>query len=209
LELGANKLVFDWVTVSRWVLRPIAIYIAALALVRILGKRALGQLSLFDLVIMAGIGDVIVVIALERQIPFEKGLFILGLLGGLELFLSKLTFRSTFFARLLEGKPTLLIKDGELIEQNLAKEHISRSDLRQELRKLGVANISQVAQGVLEACGNFSVILKDEKEECPLIRVSGPLELECPVLHQLHQEVSALHTELKNLQEIIRSKKED
>jgi uncharacterized membrane protein YcaP (DUF421 family) len=199
----------DWVTVSRWVLRPIAIYIAALALVRILGKRALGQLSLFDLVIMAGIGDVIVVIALEREIPFEKGLFILGLLGGLELFLSKLTFQSPFFARLLEGKPTLLIKDGVLIEQNLAKEHISRSDLRQELRKLGVANLSQVAQGVLEACGNFSVILKDEQDECPILRVSGSPERECPVLNELYQEVTALRVELKALRETIISKKEN
>lgn len=190
-------------------LRPIAIYIAALALVRILGKRALGQLSLFDLVIMAGIGDVIVVIALERQIPFEKGLFILGLLGGLELFLSKLTFGSPFFARLLEGKPTLLIKDGVLIEQNLAKEHISRSDLRQELRKLGVANLSQVAQGVLEACGNFSVIMKDEKDECPILRVSGLPEQECPVLNELYQEVTALRLELKALREIMILKKEN
>lgn len=200
---------FDWATVSRWVIRPIAIYLAALALVRILGKRALGQLSLFDLVIMAGIGDVIVVIALERQIPIGKGLFVLGLLGGLELFFSKLTYRSPFFARLLEGKPTLLIKDGVIIEQNLAKEHISRSDLRQELRKLGVSNISQVAQGILEACGNFSVILKDEKEECPILQVNGPPEQECPVLNHLYQEVTALRNEIKALREIIKMEKEN
>lgn len=199
----------DWLIVFKWVLRPIAIYIAALALVRILGKRALGQLTLFDLVIMAGIGDVIVVIALEQKIPFEKGLFMLGLLGGLEIFLSMLTYRSPFFTRLLEGKPTLLIKDGTLIEQNLAKEHISRSDLRQELRKLGVANISQVAQGVLEACGNFSVILKDEQEDCPIFNLAGVPVKECPVLNELYQEVTALRGELKALREIIIVKKEN
>lgn len=199
----------EWLTVVKWAIRPIAIYIAALALVRILGKRALGQLSLFDLVIMAGIGDVIVVIALERQIPFEKGLFMLGLLGGLELFLSKLTYRSRFFARLLEGKPTLLIKDGVLIEQNLAKEHISRSDLRQELRKLGVANIAHVAQGILEACGKFSVILKDEKDECPILRLSGTPARECPVLADLYQEVTGLRAELKALREVMIMKKEN
>ncbi len=192
----------------QWVIRPIAIYISALALVRILGKRALGQLTLFDLVIMAGIGDVIVVVALDQQISFQKGLYMLGLLGGLELFLSMLTYRSPFFARLLEGKPTLLVKDGVLLEKNLAKEHISRSDLRQELRKLGVANISQVAQGVLEACGNFSVILKDEQDDCPILKLSGAPVKECPVFNELYQEVTALRAELKSLREIIIMKKE-
>jgi uncharacterized membrane protein YcaP (DUF421 family) len=194
--------------VVQWVIRPIAIYISALALVRILGKRALGQLTLFDLVIMAGIGDVIVVVALDQQISFQKGLYMLGLLGGLELFLSMLTYRSPFFARLLEGKPTLLVKDGVLLEKNLAKEHISRSDLRQELRKLGVANISQVAQGVLEACGNFSVILKDEQDDCPILKLSGAPVKECPVFNELYQEVTALRAELKSLREIIIMKKE-
>ena len=198
----------DWLTMVKLVLRPVAIYIAALALVRIMGKRALGQLSLFDLVIMAGIGDVIVVIALERQVPFEKGLFILGLLGGLELFLSMLTYRSPFFARLVEGRPTLLIKDGVLLEPNLAKEHISHSDLRQELRKLGVANVSQVARGILEACGKFSVILKEDQPapgKCPVASAVR----ECPALAQLCQEITALRAELGTLRELIGLQKEN
>lgn len=203
----------DWLVIVKWILRPIIIYIAALALVRIMGKRALGQLSLFDLVIMAGIGDIIVVVALERQVSFEKGLFILGLLGGLELFLSMLTYRSPFFARLLEGKPTLLIKDGILLEQNLAKEHISRSDLWQELRKLGVANLSHVAQGVLEACGKFSVILKDDLRESKAARdicpIPGASEPGCPAQNRLAQEITALREELKALREIIMRQKEN
>jgi uncharacterized membrane protein YcaP (DUF421 family) len=57
-----------------------------------------------------------------------------------------------------------LIKDGNLIEPNLAKEHISYADLRQELRKQGVSKISKVATAMLEACGKFSVVLKEEEE---------------------------------------------
>ena len=163
-----------------------------------MGKRALGQLSLFDLVIMVGIGDVIIVIALDQKIPFERGIIILGILGGLELTLSKLTYRSRFFARLLEGTPTLLIKDGVPIEDNLAKEHISWQDLKQELRKQGIANLSQVSRGVLEACGKFSVILKEEE---PTAKQDCPLTQECPLTKELLRETILLREELQNIRQ--------
>jgi uncharacterized membrane protein YcaP (DUF421 family) len=185
----------DWLTLGRFLIKPVAIYLAALVIVRLMGKRALGQLSLFDLVIMAGIGDVIVVVGLEQRISFEKGLIILGLIGGLELFLSVISYRSHFFARLFEGKPTILIKDGELMEKNLAKEHISLADLRQELRKLGVAKISQVSQAIFEACGKFSVILKEDEE---------------PISNQqLLQEINGLQREIRELKEALQVRKEN
>jgi uncharacterized membrane protein YcaP (DUF421 family) len=185
----------DWLALGQYLIKPVAIYIAALIIVRFMGKRALGQLSLFDLVIMAGIGDVIVVVGLEQRVPFEKGLIILGLIGGLELFLSVLSYRSHFFAQLFEGKPTLLIKDGALLEKNLAKEHISLADLRQELRKLGVAKISQVSQAIFEACGKFSVILKEDVE---------------PISNQqILAELQSLKQELQDLKEALKAQKEN
>lgn len=147
------------------IVRFISIYIVALAIVRFMGKRALGQLSLFDLVIMAGIGDVIVVVGLEKQVSFIKGVSILLVLGGLELFFSMLSYRSKSLAKLLEGKPTLLVDDGVMLEDNMAKEHISYSDLRQELRQQGVVKIAQVSKAVLEACGKISIIVKDDEHE--------------------------------------------
>ncbi len=176
----------------RFLTKPIAIYIVALAVVRWMGKRALGTLSLFDLVIMAGIGDVIVVVGLEQRVPFTRGVIILAMLGGLELLFSMLSFRSRFFAGLLEGKPTVLVKDGQLLEANLAKEHISKADLYQELRKEGVARLSQVAQAVLEACGKFSVILKEEEDPA--------------VSKQLLNEIGSLRRELQELKEAIAAK---
>lgn len=185
----------DWLEIFRFFIKPVAIYLAALIIVRLMGKRALGQLSLFDLVIMAGIGDVIVVVGLEQRVSFQKGLIILGLIGGLELFLSIISYRSHFFARLFEGKPTILIKDGVLMEENLAKEHISLADLRQELRKLGVSKISQVSQAIFEACGKFSVILKEEADS-----ISN---------QQILQEVKLLHQEIQELKEAVQVRKEN
>jgi uncharacterized membrane protein YcaP (DUF421 family) len=176
-----------WLDNGRFILNMLIIYLVALAVVRVMGKRALGELSLFDFVIMVGIGDVIVVVGLEQQVPLSRGLLILALLGALEFGFSLLTFRSECLSRLIEGTPTLLIKDGVLLEQNLAKEHISRADLYQELRKQGVMQISRVARAVLEACGKFSVILKDDQPEIDGLNL------------KILREVTALRRELAEL----------
>lgn len=185
----------DWTEFSRFIINLIAIYIAALAVVRLMGKRALGELSLFDLVIMVGIGEVIVIVGLEQKVSLFKGIIILLLLGGLEFTLSLLTFKSPFFSRLVEGKPTILIKDGQLIEENLAREHISYSDLRQELRKQGVSRISKVSKAILEACGKFSVILKEEEDE-------GNFE------QQILDELKSLRNEVNQLKQLVEMDKE-
>lgn len=164
----------------------ISIYIVALIIVRFMGKRALGQLGLFDLVIMAGIGDVIIVVGMEQQVSFVKGVIILLVLGGFELLFSMLSYRSKLMANLLEGKPTLLVNDGSMLEKNMAKEHISHSDLRQELRQQGVVKVSQVSKAVLEACGKISVIVKDD-------------ELEPVANQQLLDELAAIRQELAEL----------
>jgi len=177
----------DWLSTLTSVVKLISIYVVALTIVRFMGKRALGQLSLFDLVIMAGIGDVIIVVGMDQNVPFIKGVLILAVLGGLELLFSILAYRSKLMARLLEGEPTVLIEDGRLLEENMARENISISDLRQELRQQGVVNISQVSKAVREACGKISVILKEDQE---------------PVANrQLLEEIRLIRQELTDLKE--------
>lgn len=147
-----------------FVLRTVGIYLAALLIVRLMGKRALGTLSLFDFVIMVGIGDIIVMVGVEGSVPIGRGIGVLIILGGLELLFSLLTFKSPLAMRVLEGSPTLLVQDGKPIISNLRREHVSIADLKQELRKQGVARLSDVDKALLEACGKFSVILKDDEE---------------------------------------------
>lgn len=149
---------------ASFVLRTVCIYLVALAVVRLMGKRALGTLSLFDFVITVGIGDIIVLVGVEGTVTFLRGIQVLAILGVLELLFSVLTYRSPLAARILEGQPTVLVKEGRMIEENMRREHVSLSDLKQELRKHGVARISDVDRAVLEACGKFSVIIKEESE---------------------------------------------
>lgn len=147
------------------IVKPILIYIGALGMVRLVGKRALGELSLFDLVVMAMIGDVITVVGLEQSVSLGRGLFFLGILGGLEIVLSLLAFRYPTWARRIEGSPTQLIRLGKINKKNLRRENITVKDLRQELRKRGVNSLERVEQAYLEADGKFSVILEQPRLE--------------------------------------------
>jgi uncharacterized membrane protein YcaP (DUF421 family) len=151
-----------------FVLRAAAMYFMALLMVRVLGKRALGELGPFDFVVMTGVGHTVVSIALDKQLPFYEGIIILATLALLEYLMSFAALKSHKLSNLINGKPVLLIDNGRIIKSNLAREKFNVDDLLQELRKQGIRDIDEVDKGILESCGGFSVILKEEDEPVSL-----------------------------------------
>ncbi|KNF07493.1 protein of unknown function DUF421 [Gottschalkia purinilytica] len=147
-----------------YIIRAFGAYFIAMIIVRIMGKRSIGELGPFDFVLMASIGDILAFIVLEKKVPFHDGVLVLITLGILEVGLSKLTLKSRKMAKIIEGGPTYLIRDGKVIEENLNKENISKDDITKELRKHGISNICEVKEGIIESCGKFTVILKEEEE---------------------------------------------
>jgi len=139
-------------------------YFLALIMIRLLGKRALGELGPFDFVVMTGVGDTVISVALDRSIPYYEGIIVLTTLAVLEYFIGYLGLKNGRLSNLISGVPVILIDNGKIIKKNLAREKFNVDDLMQELRKKGVRDIQDVEKGILEACGGFSVILKEEKE---------------------------------------------
>lgn len=147
-----------------FVIRAAVMYFMALIMVRLLGKRALGELGPFDFVVMTGVGHTVVSIALDKSIPFYEGVIILSTLAGLEYIMSYLSLKNQTLSNIITGKPVVLIDNGRIIKENLAREKFNVDDLLQELRKQGVRDIDEVEKGILESCGGFSVIVKEEDE---------------------------------------------
>jgi uncharacterized membrane protein YcaP (DUF421 family) len=145
-------------------LRVAGMYFLALIMIRLLGKRALGELGPFDFVVMTGVGDTVISVALDRNIPYVEGIIVLVTLALLEFFIGYMGLKNGRLSNLISGVPVILIDNGKIIKKNLAKENFNVDDLMQELRKKGVRDIRDVEKGILEACGGFSVILKEEKE---------------------------------------------
>jgi uncharacterized membrane protein YcaP (DUF421 family) len=144
--------------------RAAVMYFMALIMVRVLGKRALGELGPFDFVVMTGVGHTVVSIALDQSIPFIEGVGVLGTLAFLEWLMCYLGLKNQKLSNLITGTPVVLIEDGRIIKENLAKEKFNVDDLMQELRKQGIPDIDMVEKGVLESCGGFSVILRSGDE---------------------------------------------
>ena len=147
-----------------FVLRAAGMYFLALIMIRLLGKRALGELGPFDFVVMTGVGHTVVSVALDQSLPFYEGIVILATLAFLEYLMGYVSLKSAKLSDLITGVPVVLIDHGKIIRENLAKEKFNVDDLLQELRKQGIRDIYEVDKGILESCGGFSVILKEEEE---------------------------------------------
>jgi uncharacterized membrane protein YcaP (DUF421 family) len=147
-----------------FVLKAVVMYFMALIMIRLLGKRALGELGPFDFVVMTGVGHTVVSVALDKSIPFYEGIVILITLAGLEYVMGYMALKNHKLSDIITGRPVVLIDNGSIIRENLAKEKFNLDDLLQELRRQGIRNIREVDKGILESCGGFSVILKEEME---------------------------------------------
>lgn len=145
-------------------LRVAGMYFLALIMIRLLGKRALGELGPFDFVVMTGVGDTVISVALDRSMPYYEGIIVLTTLAVLEYCIGYMGLKNGKLSNLISGVPVILIDNGKIIKKNLAREKFNVDDLMQELRKKGVRDIQDVEKGILESCGGFSVILKESKE---------------------------------------------
>lgn len=145
-------------------LRAAIMYFMALVMIRLLGKRALGELGPFDFVVMTGVGHTVVSVALDKSIPFYEGMVILLTLAVLEYLMGFAALKNQKLSNIITGAPVILIDQGRIIKENLKKEKFNIDDLMQELRKKGIRDIDEVDKGVLESCGGFSVILREEDE---------------------------------------------
>ncbi|MEN6328036.1 MAG: YetF domain-containing protein [Syntrophomonas sp.] len=147
-----------------YALRAIGMYFLALLMIRLLGKRALGELGPFDFVVMTGVGHTVVSVALDKSIPYYEGIVILTTLAILEYFMGYLALKNQTLSHLITGKPVILIDQGKIVKSNMAKEKFNLDDLLQELRKRGIRNIAEVEKGILESCGGFTVIMNEQDE---------------------------------------------
>ena len=143
--------------------RAIFLYIIVLIVMRFMGKREIGQLQPFELVISIMIADLASTPMSDIGIPISNGIVpILGLLV-MHLIISTLNMKFLKARELLCGKPRILINKGKIDEKALISERFTINELEERLRGKDVMNLSDVDYAILETSGEISVILKPEK----------------------------------------------
>lgn len=150
-----------WVPeVAVWekVLRSVVIYLFMLLAFRFTGKRQVGQLTPFDLVVLLIISNVVQNAVIGPDNSLTGGILGAVVILALNWMFVEATYRSKRLRRLLETTPTLLVHNGRILHGNLQKERVTLDDLHAALRRNGVSDVEQVRAAVLEENGGISVI---------------------------------------------------
>ncbi len=143
--------------------RAIVLYIIVLIVMRLMGKREIGQLQPFELAISIMIADLASIPMSETGIPISNGIIpILGLLV-MHLIISMLNIKSTKAREIICGKPSILIFRGKIDEKVLKKERFTINELEERLRDNNIFNIGDVEYAILETSGQVTVIPKPNK----------------------------------------------
>ena len=143
--------------------RAIVLYLIVLVVMRLMGKREIGQLQPFELAIAIMIADLAAVPMAETGIPISNGIIpILGLLV-MHLIISFLNLKSMKIREILCGKPAILIYRGKIDEKVLKKERFTLNELQERLRSSNVVNLGDVEYAILETSGQVTVIQKPDK----------------------------------------------
>ena len=143
--------------------RAIILYIIVLIVMRLMGKREIGQLQPFELAIAIMIADLASIPMTETGIPITRGIIpILGLLV-MHLLISLINLKSVKAREIICGKPRILIYRGKIDEKALIKERFTINELEERLRGNGVASVGDVEYAILETSGDITVIQKPNK----------------------------------------------
>ena len=148
--------------ISVWekILRSVVVYLFILLAFRFTGKRQVGQLTPFDLVVLLIISNVVQNALIGNDSSLGGGILGAATILALNFLVVELAFKFKPARRMLEGEPTLLVHNGRVLRQNMEREKLTQEDLLSALRRSGLADVEKVRFAVLEENGQISVIPK-------------------------------------------------
>ncbi|MEC0247731.1 DUF421 domain-containing protein [Paenibacillus chitinolyticus] len=154
-------------------LRTVMIYFVVFVMLRIMGKREIGKLSVFDLVISIMIAEIAVFVLEDIRMPMANGMVPMITLVLIQLLMAFITLKSQRFRTLFEGRPSVLIEHGKLNREEMRKQRYNLDDLMMQLRQHKVMNVADVEFAILEPSGKLSVVEKYHPSRKPEM---GPVE---------------------------------
>jgi uncharacterized membrane protein YcaP (DUF421 family) len=149
------------------IVRAIVIYAFIWLVLRALGKRELGEMTAFELVLLFIIGDLVQQSITQDDKSLTAAVLAISTISLLIVVQSYAVFKWRRARPVLEGTPIVLIYDGQVIEEPLRRERMTMDDLREEARAHGIADLQDIRVGVLETGGKMSFITADPQRASP------------------------------------------
>lgn len=151
---------------------------------RLLGKRQIGELEPSELVLTLIISDLAAVPMQDYGIPLLNGVLPIVTLLCISLILSFLNLKSIRFRKLLCGSPTLIIRDGKILQRNMARNRFTVDELYEQLRSQGYSDVTSVKYAILETSGQVSVLpyTKSSPITPQVVELQVPDDVTLPIL---------------------------
>ncbi len=146
------------------ILKTFFIYLLVAFIFRIMGKREVGQLGTFDLVVFILIAE-LVAISIENKENFFFNLVPVIILVILQILISRISLKNIKFRRFIDGKPVIIIKKGVVNFKNMVDQRYTLDDLLLQLREKDIRSIDEVDYAILEINGKLSVFKKDDQKD--------------------------------------------
>ena len=141
-----------------FILRAVVVYAVVLGMVRLGGKRALGQITPFDVLLIVLLGNAVQNALLGQDTSLAGGLLLAATLITLNYTVGWVTTRSRRMERLIEGELVLVARDGKLLDSVLRRELITQADFDAAMRQQGCGGIEEVALALLEINGHITIV---------------------------------------------------
>lgn len=154
----------EWSFLLEIVLRTVIMFLTIIIGLRMLGKRGVKQLSLFELVVIIGLGSAAGDPMFYKEVGIISSIVVFVLIILMYTLITYLIAKSKRFETLLEGRSICLIEDGEFSIDNFKKENLGSDEFFAELRLKGISHLGQIEQAIEEVSGEISVFyFEDEK----------------------------------------------
>lgn len=144
------------------ILRAILSLVTLFLVTKLIGKKQVSQLSLFDYVIGISIGNFAAELTTNTDSPIMNGTLAVVIFGLIAWLISILTMKSIVLRRFFTGTPTVIIEDGVLLERGLRREKLDVNDFLEQCREQGYFDISQIAYAIMESSGKISILPKSD-----------------------------------------------
>ncbi len=141
-----------------FMLRAVVVYVVVLVMVRVAGKRALGQFTPFDMLLLILLGNAVQNALLGQDTSVSGGLLLAATLIVLNFLVGWITTRSPAAERLMEGEPVVLARHGQLLHAVLRRELVSKADFARAMRDAECENVDEVDVALLETNGHITII---------------------------------------------------
>lgn len=146
------------------VLRVVCIYFFALLMMQVMGKRGRNQMSPLEFLVIIALGSAIGDVMFYPEVPLTYAALVVTLLVLIGAVVAKVETHSPRFQKLLESEPTVLVEAGQVMDQALKRERVSRGELYSQLREAGIEQLGQVRVAILELSGRMSVFEYAEQD---------------------------------------------